>query len=61
MALVAADPICYMVRRRWDARFFKTLHPIPKHDPEKWEPVFGQDHAWKRLNAAMAELVDALA
>jgi hypothetical protein len=23
----------------------KIMRKIAKHDPEKWEPVFGQDHA----------------
>jgi hypothetical protein len=23
----------------------KKSHPAPEHDPEKWVPVFGKDHA----------------
>jgi hypothetical protein len=31
-----------MLRREFEALFGATG---PEHDPEKWEPVFGQDHA----------------
>jgi hypothetical protein len=26
-------------------RFSDKIMPIRVHDPEKWEPIFGQDHA----------------
>ena len=33
--------------RRTTENFFRLFHkvPRPQHDPEKWEPVFGKDHA----------------
>jgi hypothetical protein len=27
---------------------------VPEHDPEKWKPVFGKDHAQTRIQSVMA-------
>jgi hypothetical protein len=32
----------------WRARF------ALEHDPEKWKPVFGKDHAQTRIQSVMA-------
>jgi hypothetical protein len=29
---------------------FRHARPILKHDPEKWMPVFGQDHAQEKTS-----------
>jgi hypothetical protein len=33
---------------------------VPKHDPEKWEPVFGKDHAQKSNDPEKWEPVSRL-
>jgi A/G-specific adenine glycosylase len=36
------------VMRKVVAHALGGAEPAPEHDPEKWEPVFGKDHAPKR-------------
>jgi hypothetical protein len=32
-----------------------------EHDPEKWEPVFGKDHAQTRIQSVMAIQLEVIA
>ena len=35
------------IARQTTENFFRLFSKVPRpaHDPEKWEPVFGKDHA----------------